>query len=91
MRKKSVTTLKKLPVVKTDAKAESFVRDGDLSVYDLTNMQPTRFEFSSKDARLNMRLPRPLLLAIKAAAEKAGVPYQRFIRHALEVALESRR
>jgi predicted DNA binding CopG/RHH family protein len=91
MQKKSVTTLKKLPAVKADAKAEVFVRDGDSSVYELSALQPTRFEFSSKDARLNMRLPRPLLLAIKAAAEKAGVPYQRFIRRALEAAIEPQR
>jgi predicted DNA binding CopG/RHH family protein len=50
-------------------------------------MRPVRFEFQAKDERLNMRLPRPLLEAVKAMANQAGVPYQRFIRRALENAV----
>jgi len=38
-----------------------------------------------------MRLPRPLLEAVKATAAKAGVPYQRFIRQALETAVRPRK
>jgi predicted DNA binding CopG/RHH family protein len=38
-----------------------------------------------------MRLPRPLLDAVKAAAAKAGMPYQRFIRQTLEAAVRPRR
>jgi len=34
-----------------------------------------------------MRLPKPLLDAVKASAVKAGVPYQRFIRQVLEAAV----
>ncbi len=34
-----------------------------------------------------MRLPGPLLDAVKATARKAGVPYQRFIRQAIEAAI----
>jgi predicted DNA binding CopG/RHH family protein len=40
-------------------------------------------------ARVNMRLPQTLLDEVKRAAERTGVPYQRFIRHALERALQS--
>jgi predicted DNA binding CopG/RHH family protein len=36
-----------------------------------------------------MRLPRPLLDAVKATAAQAGIPYQRFIRQALEIAVQS--
>jgi predicted DNA binding CopG/RHH family protein len=36
-----------------------------------------------------MRLPRPLLDAVKAMTAKAGVPYQRFIRQALENAMQT--
>jgi predicted DNA binding CopG/RHH family protein len=50
-----------------------------------------RFEFQPKDQRVNMRLPRPLLDAVKATAAKAGVPYQRFIRRALEDAVQPRK
>jgi predicted DNA binding CopG/RHH family protein len=52
-------------------------------------MQPLRFEFARKEARVNMRLPNELLEAVKAAAERKGVPYQRFIRQALERALQA--
>ena len=40
-----------------------------------------------KDAPINMRLPEPLLAAVKARARARGIPYQRFIRQALERAL----
>ena len=37
--------------------------------------------------------PRPtdVLVAVKASAAKAGVPYQRFIRQTLEAAVQQRR
>jgi predicted DNA binding CopG/RHH family protein len=34
-----------------------------------------------------MRLPKPLLDAVKAAAGKAGMPYQRYIRQLLEMSI----
>jgi predicted DNA binding CopG/RHH family protein len=34
-----------------------------------------------------MRLPEPLLEAVKARAKARGIPYQRFIREALEQAV----
>jgi predicted DNA binding CopG/RHH family protein len=53
-------------------------------------MRMVRFEFQPKNERVNMRLPRPLLDAVKATAAKAGIPYQRFIRQALENAVQPR-
>jgi len=79
---------KKLPRLKSDRDAEEFVAKADLTDYDLSHMRIMRFEFQRKSERVNMRLPRPLLEAVKASAAKAGVPYQRFIRQALEVAVE---
>jgi predicted DNA binding CopG/RHH family protein len=38
-----------------------------------------------------MRLPEDLLTAVKGAAADRGMPYQRFIRQALERALSSGR
>jgi predicted DNA binding CopG/RHH family protein len=78
---------KKLPVLLSDEAAEKFVDNADLSGYDLSGMEMVRFEFQPKTERVNMRLPRPLLDAVKASAAKAGLPYQRFIRQALEVAV----
>lgn len=82
---------KPLPDLKTDDEAERFVGDSDLTEYDLSGMRLVRFEFQPKSERVNMRLPKALLDAVKEAAEKAGVPYQRFIRQALEAALQERR
>jgi predicted DNA binding CopG/RHH family protein len=59
----------------------------DLTRYDLSGMRPVRYEFAPKSARLNMRLPEDLLIAVKDAAAESGVPYQRFIRQLLERAL----
>lgn len=67
------------------------VADGDLTRYDLSGFKPVRFEFAPKSARLNMRLPEDLLMAVKDAAAASGVPYQRFIRQLLERALASQR
>ena len=76
-----------LPTLRNDEEAEAFVATSDLTDYDLSGLRIVRFEFQPKNERVNMRLPRPLLDAVKAAAAKAGVPYQRFIRQALEQAV----
>ena len=79
--------LKKLPVLKTNEEAERFVDEADLSEYDLSGFKTMHFEVEKKDARLNMRLPGTLLAALKASAKQRGIPYQRFVREALEKAL----
>ena len=81
---------KPLPKLRSDYEAEEFVARSDLTEYDLSAMRTVRFEFQPKSERVNMRLPRPLLDAVKATAAKAGIPYQRFIRQALETAVQSR-
>jgi len=40
-----------------------------------------------KDKSVNLRLPAQLLEAVQKRAKRAGMPYQRFIRMALERAL----
>lgn len=82
---------KKLPKLRSDRAAEDFVAKADLTEYDLSGLQTVRFEFQPKSERVNMRLPEPLLKAVKASAAKAGVPYQRFIRQALELAVRPRK
>jgi predicted DNA binding CopG/RHH family protein len=79
---------KPLPEFKTDDEAERFVAEADLTDYDLSDMRMVRFEFEPKSERVNMRLPKSLLDAVKATAAKAGIPYQRFIRQALEAAVQ---
>jgi predicted DNA binding CopG/RHH family protein len=82
---------KPLPKLRSDQEAEEFVANADLTEYDLSAMRMLRFEFQPKSERVNMRLPRPLLDAVKASAARAGVPYQRFIRQALEAAVQPRK
>ena len=82
---------KPLPQLKTDEEAERFVAEADLTEYDLSGMRPIHFEFQPKSERVNMRLPRLLLEAVRASASRAGVPYQRFIRQALEDAVQRKR
>lgn len=78
---------KKIPTFGTDKDAEAFVARADLTEYDLSDVRPVRFEFEKKAARVNMRLPQRLLDAVKRRAEQRGIPYQRFIREALERAI----
>ncbi len=78
---------KKIPTFRSDEEAEGFVDTADLSEYDLSGARPVRFEFEKKAARINMRLPAPLLEAVKEKARARGIPYQRFIRETLEQAV----
>ncbi|KIZ42977.1 MULTISPECIES: BrnA antitoxin family protein [Rhodopseudomonas] len=81
---------KKLPNLKSDAEAEAFVAGADLTDYDLSGMVTMQFEMKPKDKSVNLRLPEQLLKAVQQKAEQLGVPYQRFIRMALERALQQR-
>jgi predicted DNA binding CopG/RHH family protein len=78
---------KKLPVLISDKEAEDFIDKADLTEYDLSGLTPVRFEFQPKERSITMRLSEPLLEAIKEEAGRSGIPYQRFIRQALENAV----
>ena len=67
----------------TDEEAEAFLEQ-DLSDLDLSQFKPVKFEFGKKDARLNMRLPEPLLEAVRKRADAKGVPFTRYIRELIE-------
>lgn len=82
--------MKKVPVLKTDAEAEAFLSQ-DLSDLDFSQFKPVRFEFQPKTERVNMRLPAELLQAVRRKAEAEGMPYQRFIRAALERAVAGKK
>jgi predicted DNA binding CopG/RHH family protein len=76
--------LRKIPIMRTDKEAEDFVDNADLSEYELPGFKRVKFELAAKDQRLNMRLPLSLLEAVKKRAKAEGLPYQRYIRAALE-------
>jgi len=78
---------KPLPKLQTDDEAERFVAEADLTEYDLSGLRTVRFEFQLRSERINLRVPKGLLDAVKAAAASAGIPYQRYIRQTLEAAV----
>jgi predicted DNA binding CopG/RHH family protein len=77
---------KKVPRLNSDKQAEEFLAR-DLSNLDFSQFRPVRFEFEKKDEQINMRVPKPLLAAVKARAKARGIPYTRFIRETLEQAV----
>ena len=72
------------PVLGTDDEAERFVAEADLTDYDFSEMVPVPFAFEVKAAALNMRIPQPLLDAVKAKAKARGIPYTRYVRMLIE-------
>jgi predicted DNA binding CopG/RHH family protein len=78
---------KPIPTFKTDKEAEDFVATADLTNYDLSGGEIVRLELKRKDESVNLRLPAQLLEAVQNRAKRVGMPYQRFIRMALERAL----
>jgi predicted DNA binding CopG/RHH family protein len=77
---------RKVPVMTTDEEAEAFL-DQDLSGLLYSQFKPLTWEAEPKTARVNMRLPEPLMRAVKARAAERGIHYQRLIREAIERAV----
>ena len=80
---------KKIPAFKSDRAAAAFVDKADLTQYDLSGAQLVRFEIKRKDKSINLRLSEELYDALRERAARAGLPYQRFIRLALEQAISA--
>jgi len=82
---------RRVPRLRTDEEAEAFLEQ-DLSEYlDPKHMVPLRYEVRPKGRSINLRLSEELLSAIKTRAGEEGIPYQRFIRMAVEEALARER
>lgn len=88
MSKTSPARGKKMPKFESDEAAEKFVEAADLSQYDLSGFKPMSLEALMKEVQVNVRLPQPLYQAVKDAAARQGVPYSRFVRSALEAAVQ---
>ena len=78
-----------VPKMTTDDQAEDFLAQ-DLSGLDFSQFNRISWETDPKSARVNMRLPEPLLSALKAKAAARGIPYQRLIREVLEREVRTR-
>jgi predicted DNA binding CopG/RHH family protein len=81
---------RKVPRFKTDEEAAAFLEQ-DLSDLDFSQFKPMRFEFQPKQKSVNLRISEELLEAVRKNAKRQGVPYQRFIRQALERAVMERK
>ena len=81
---------RKVPRFKTDEEAEAFLEQ-DLSDLDFSQFKPVRFEFKPKQKSLNLRISEELLDAVRKNAKRQGIPYQRYIRQALERAVMERK
>lgn len=86
LRRLSAMRKRTVPKMTTDEDVEKFLAH-DLSDLDFAQFKPAQFEFRSKDAQLNMRVPKPLLDKVKARAKARGVPYTRLIRQLMEQAV----
>ena len=76
-----------MPAFKSDREAEQFL-DQDLSDYlSADNLSSYPFEYRPKQKSVNLRISEELLSAVRAAARRRSIPYQRYIRQALVVAL----
>ncbi len=78
---------KTIPTFKTDEEAEHFVDTADLSEYNLSG-HFVKFELRRKDKTVSLRLSEKLLDEVRIRAQNAGIPYQRFMRLAIERALQ---
>ncbi len=81
---------RKVPKFNTDEEAAAFLEQ-DLSDLDFSQFKPIRFEFKPKQKSLNLRISEELLDAVRKNAKREGIPYQRFIRQALERAVAPRK
>jgi predicted DNA binding CopG/RHH family protein len=73
--------------VKTDEEIEQLL-EGDLSEYlHPENFKPVTFEFKPKNKSVNVRMSEEMLEAVKTVSEREGIPYQRYIRRAIEQSL----
>lgn len=89
MQKRRSPTVKKLsPALTTDAEAEAFVSEADVSDLDFSTVVLTCFKLAAKAVTVNMRPPTTLLEAVKAKAQNQRMPYQRYVRRTLEHAVD---
>mgnify|MGYP001603640576 CR=1 FL=1 len=77
---------RRVPVMTSDEEAEALL-DQDLSDLDPSQFKPLDWERMPKTARITMRVPQPLVDALKAKAKARGIPYQRLVREAIEKAI----
>lgn len=83
--------VKRLPIFKSDEEAAAFL-ERDLTDYiSAETLAPFPYELRPKEKSVNLRLSEGLLDAVRQRAKQQGIPYQRFIRRALELAVAGKK
>ena len=90
MKRKQKNMKKKVPKLKSDKEAGKFLEQDLTDYMDLKKFQKTSFEFEPKTKKVNIRFPENLLKAVQKEANRQGIPYQKFIRKAVEESLPER-
>lgn len=75
---------KRLPKFKSDQELDKFL-EKDLTDYlSSESLYPVTFEFAPKSKVVNLRMSEELLSAVKRVSKKRRIPYQKYIREAIE-------
>jgi predicted DNA binding CopG/RHH family protein len=91
MRGRCAATSRRIPEFKSNEELEAFLEQ-DLSDYITPeNFKPARFEFLPTTRQVNLCFSEALLDAVRQRAQEKGISYQRYIRQAVERALDARR
>lgn len=78
---------KKFPILASDEEAEAFLEQDLTDYIGAENFAPYRYEYRPKEKSVNLRISEGLLDAVRDRAKEEGIPYQRYIRQALETAV----
>ena len=79
---------KRLPKFTSDREVQEFLADDISAHIEAEKLSPMSFEFAAKNKVVNLRMSDGLLGEIKKVSKLRGMPYQRFIREAIEKALK---
>jgi predicted DNA binding CopG/RHH family protein len=79
---------KRPPKLKNDRDVEEFLEKDLSSFLTSDNLTAMTFEFEPKEKVVNLRVSAGLLDEIKKAAPKRKMPYQKYNRQTLEVAVK---
>ena len=74
---------KTFPDFATDAEAEAFIDDADLSEFDFSDMKSTSFVRRGEAGAVHLTLPSRLIDEIERRADEAGVSFERFVELAI--------
>ena len=75
--------MRRVPEFKSDKEAEEFL-ETDLSDLDFSQFQPVDLAIGQKAAQVSLRVPEPLLDAVKLRAKARGISHARYIRELME-------